>query len=99
MIILSVVSLLVGAVLGQRFKVMALMPATAIVLVLAVATGVTQAQTAWSIVLMVAAAATSMQIGYLIGIGIRHVLAAALSSRSSPLTSPTVSTSARLPAR
>jgi hypothetical protein len=97
--ILSVISLLIGAVLGQRFKVLVLMPATAIVLVLAVATGVTQAQTAWSIVLTATAAATSMQIGYLIGIGIRHVLAAVWSSRSSPLTSPTASTSARLPAR
>ena len=97
MMILLMVSLLVGAVLGQRFKVLVLIPATAIVLVLAVATGVTQAQTVWSIILMAAAAATSMQIGYLIGIGIRHVLGAVWSSRSSPLTSPT--TSARQPAR
>jgi hypothetical protein len=96
--ILSMVSLLVGAVLGQRFKVMVLIPAIAIVLVLAAGTGVTHAHTAWSIVLMATTAATSMQIGYLIGIGIRHVLAAALSSRSSPLTSPTASMSARHPA-
>jgi membrane protein DedA with SNARE-associated domain len=94
MMMLSMVSLLVGVVLGQRFKVIVLIPATAIVLVLAVATGVTPAQTAWSIILMVAAAATSMQIGYLIGIGVRHVLAA-----SSSLTSPTASSPARQPAR
>jgi hypothetical protein len=99
MMILSIISLLVGALLGQRFKVMVLMPATAIVLVVAIGTGVTHAHTAWSIILMAAAAATSMQIGYLIGIGIHHVLAAALSSRSSPLTSPTASTSAQHPAR
>ena len=99
MMIISVVSLLVGAVLGQRFKVLVLMPATAIVLVLAAATGVTQGQTAWSIVLMAAAAATSMQIGYLIGIGIRHVLGAVWSSRSSPLSSATASSPARQPAR
>jgi hypothetical protein len=98
MMILSMVSLLVGAVLGQRFKVMVLMPATAIVLILAVGTGVTHAQTAWSIVLMAAAAATSMQVGYLIGIGIRHALAAVWSNRSSPLTSTTASTPARQPA-
>ena len=89
--ILSMVSLLVGMVLGQRFKVLVLMPATAIVLVLAVGAGVTQARTAWSIVLMAAAAATSMQIGYLVGIGVHHVLAAALSRRSSPLTPTTTS--------
>jgi membrane protein DedA with SNARE-associated domain len=97
--ILSMISLLVGALLGQRFKVMVLMPATAILLVLAVGIGVTHAHTAWWIVLMAAAAATSMQIGYLIGIGVRHVLAAAWSRRSSRLTSPTASSPARQPAR
>jgi hypothetical protein len=97
MIALSMISLLVGAALGQRFKVMVLMPAIAIVLVLAVGTGVAHAQTAWSIVLMAVAAATCLQIGYLIGIFIRHVLVAALSRRSSPLTSP--ETTARHAAR
>jgi membrane protein DedA with SNARE-associated domain len=99
MILLSTVSLLVGAALGQRFTVMVLMPATLIVLVLAIGTGVSQAHTAWWIVVMSAASATSMQMGYLIGIGIRHVLPATLSRRSSPLTSPTASMSARHPAR
>lgn len=98
MILLSMVSFLVGALLGQRFKVMVLMPAITIVLVLAVGTGVTLDYTAWSIVLTAAAASTSLQIGYLIGIGIHHVLMAALSSRSSPLTSHTGSTPARHPA-
>jgi hypothetical protein len=98
MIVLSTISLLVGALLGQRFKVMVLMPATAIVLVIAVGTGVTHAYTAWSIILMAVAAATSMQIGYLIGIGVHHVLAAALSSRSPSLVSRTASTPVRHPA-
>jgi len=40
MITLSIISLLVGAALGQRFKVMVLMPVIAMVLVLVVATGV-----------------------------------------------------------
>jgi hypothetical protein len=102
MIVLSTVSLLVGALLGQRFKVMILMPATAIVLVIAIGTGITgntHAYTAWSIILMAGAAATSMQIGYLIGIGVHHVLAAALSSRSPSLVSRTASTPVRHPAR
>jgi|ERR1700694_1226756 len=99
MMTFSMVSLLVGAVLGQRFQVIVLVPAVAIALVLAIGTGVTHGDTGWSIVLMAAAAATSVQIGYLIGIGIFHVLAAALTRRSSPLTFPTRSTSARHPAR
>jgi membrane protein DedA with SNARE-associated domain len=99
MIILSTISLLVGALLGQRFRVMVLMPATAIVLLIAVGTGATHVYTAWSIILMAVAAATSMQIGYLIGIGVHHVLAAALSRRSPSLVSPTASTPARHSAR
>jgi hypothetical protein len=97
MMMLSVVSLLVGAVLAQRFKVLVLMPATAVVLVLAVGTGATQARTDWSLVLMATAAVTCLQIGYLVGIGVHHVLAAALSRRSSPRTPTT--TSARPAAR
>jgi hypothetical protein len=99
MIILSTVSLLVGALLGQRFKVMILMPATAIVLAIAIGTGVTHAYTAWSIILMAGAAVTSVQIGYLIGIGVHRVLAAALSTRSPSLVSPTASTPVRHSAR
>ena len=85
MITLSMISFLVGVALGQRFKVLVLMPAFAIVLVFAV--GTAQAQTAWSIVLMAAITATCLQIGYLIGIFVRQVLVSALSRRSSPLTS------------
>jgi len=83
------ISLLVGAALGQRFKVMVLMPVIAIVLVLVVATGVSLGQTTWVIVLMAAAAATCLQIGYFVGIAIHHVVStAALSHSSSPLASP-----------
>jgi hypothetical protein len=88
MITTLLISFLVGAALAQRFKVMVLMPATVIVLVLAAGTGVTRAQTAWSIILMAVTAGTSLQIGYLAGLFIRHALVAALSRRPSPLTSP-----------
>jgi hypothetical protein len=99
MITLSIVSFLVGAVLGQHFKVLVLMPTTAILVVLSAATGLTQSHTVWSIVLTVAAAAASIQVGYLIGIGVHHVLPATWSSGSASLTSPTASTSARQSAR
>ena len=92
MLVLSTVSFLVGALLAQRLKIMVLIPAVATVLTLAVGIGVTNAHTAWSIVLTAVTAATSMQIGYLIGISVHGVLAAA-SSRSAPATS------ARHPAR
>jgi hypothetical protein len=94
MLTLSIVSLLVGAGLGQYYRVLVLIPATAVLLVVAIGTGVAQAQTAWSIILMAVAAATCIQIGYLVGVAVHHVLAASWSSETSPLTSPT-STSAR----
>jgi hypothetical protein len=58
----------------------------ATVLTLAVGIGLTNAYTSWSIVVTAAAAATSMQIGYLIGMSIHGLLAAA-SSRSARSTS------------
>jgi hypothetical protein len=85
-LVLSTLSFLVGAALAQRFKIMVLIPAVATVLMLAVGIGFTNAYTSWSIVVTAATAATSMQIGYLIGMSIHGFLAAA-SSRSAPSTS------------
>ena len=89
MMTLSLVSFLIGAALAQRFKVMVLIPMIVIVLSFSFATGVAHALTAWSVALMAAAAAIFLQIGYFVGIGVRHALEA---RRSSPLTSPTAST-------
>jgi hypothetical protein len=97
MMTLTMVSLLVGMVLGQRFKVLVLMPTIAMALVLAIGAGVARADAVWWIVLMAAATATSLQIGYLIGIGIRHILVATRASRS-PATSLTGSASTGRPA-
>ena len=97
MMTFTMISLLVGMVLGQRFKVLVLMPTVAIALILVIGVGVARADTAWWIVLMVVAAATSLQIGYLMGIGVRHALVAARASRS-PAASVTGSRSARRPA-
>lgn len=90
MILLAMVSLLVGALLAQRFKVLVLIPATAIVLGVALGTGVTHAHSAWSMILTVGMAATSIQIGYLIiGSGVRRVWAGVVTSRSSHIPSTT----------
>lgn len=76
MIMLSTFWLLVGAVLAQRFKIMILMPATAIMLAPMVGIGIAQDYTAWSIILTIAAAGASLQVGYLVGLAMRHVLEA-----------------------
>lgn len=88
MILLAMVSLLVGALLAQRFRIMVLVPATTIMLGAVVGTGVAHAHTVWWMILMVGTAATSMQVGYLVvGSGVRHVLAGVLSSRPSHVPS------------
>jgi membrane protein DedA with SNARE-associated domain len=91
MLVLAVAGLLVGAALGQRFTVMILVPGTVVLLAVSIATGFTHANTAWSIALTAAIAATSMQIGYLIGIGVHHIFAARPSGRSPTLASPAAS--------
>lgn len=89
MIALSMISLFVGVALGQHFKIKVLIPACAILVMLAVGTGFTHVRSAWYIVLIVATAATSLQIGYFISIGVlRHLLEAARSRKTAPLTSP-----------
>ena len=96
MILLGIISVLIGAVLAQRFKIMVLVPATATVLVAAVAAGLAQAHTAWWVILAAALVATSMQVGYIVGLGIRHVLEAPLADRPQPFRP---SASARHPIR
>jgi hypothetical protein len=78
---LPLISLLMGMVLGQRFKVLVLVPALAFVLVVAVGAGVARVQGLWPTALMAAGAVASLQIGYLGGTGLRHVIAAARISK------------------
>ena len=88
MITFSLISLFVGAALGQRFKIRVLVPALAILLIVAAGAGYMHARSGWCVVLIVASTATCLQIGYFFGIGVlRHLLAAALPRRSTPLAS------------
>ena len=73
MLMLSLICLLVGAVLGQRFKVQILIPAMA--LAVAAAAGLAHAGTFWQILGAVFVATTDLQIGYLAGVGIRYLMA------------------------
>jgi hypothetical protein len=75
------ISLLVGMVLGQRFKVLILVPGIGLALIFTIAAGVARADGAGTIVLMATAVITSLQIGYLVGTGIRQFSAAARASR------------------
>jgi hypothetical protein len=83
MIWLSIVSLSIGALLAQRFKVIVLVPATLTVLAVAIGAGVAQASSAWLIVGMIAAASVSIQVGYFVGMLIHHGWGTLLAGRSS----------------
>jgi hypothetical protein len=74
--LLFIFMLLVGATLGQRFPVLVLVPASLITLVGSVGLGIARAQTPWTIVLVAVAAVVCLQIGYLLGLGIRQFVEA-----------------------
>jgi hypothetical protein len=85
------VSFLFGTVLGQRFKVVVLVPAMAAVLILCVAAGIADPHAAWEVIRMAASAAICLQCGYFAGMAIRHCLTAAPSG-SPPLVNVEAST-------
>ena len=89
MIWLSIVSLSVGALLAQRFRIIVLVPATLAVLVIAIGAGVAQANSAWLIVGMIAAASVCIQAGYFVGMLIQHGLSVLLASGSSAFSHTT----------
>ena|SRR5579862_5430474 len=92
MISTSIISLLFGATLAQRFKVVALVPAMAIVMVLAAVAEGLPAQGLWWFLKIAAAAAVCLQGGYFAGIVARHLLAAESPKASSRLPSAETST-------
>jgi hypothetical protein len=88
-------SLMMGMVLGQRYRVLVLLPAGALILLVMVSVGLARAQGLESTALTAAAAIVSLQIGYLAGSGLRRYFFAAARLRSVPRgASATVSRSA-----
>jgi hypothetical protein len=81
MAILALLSFLAGTVLGMRLRVLVLVPATACVLPIALAVGISRLEALGSVTLLVVATVAILQIGYLAGIAIRRSLAAAQTSR------------------
>jgi hypothetical protein len=64
LLILIVVTILGGAVLGLRYKVFILLPATTLVLVFVVGIGVAREAGIWRIALDMVVATTALQLGY-----------------------------------
>ena len=78
---LAIIGVVVGVVLGLRYKVLVLVPALLSAGVLAILVGVVRADSFWSIVLTAAALVTAVQLGYLAGIVIHAVIAATFTPR------------------
>jgi hypothetical protein len=64
---LAVIGVVVGIVLGLRYKVLILVPAVMFAMISAVIVGVARADSFWSIVLMTVELITALQLGYLAG--------------------------------
>ncbi|WP_407121652.1 hypothetical protein [Bradyrhizobium sp. STM 3561] len=77
-------SFLMGAVLGQRFRVLVLLPLTFVMVLAAVPVGLLADLTALESLKSVVFAAISLQGGYLFGSGARFGLAAARAGRVLP---------------
>lgn len=74
---MTILALLTGMVLGMRFKVLILVPAIACVLPIALGVGIVRDHAFGPATLIAVAAVASLQIGYLVGVGIRYALVAA----------------------
>jgi hypothetical protein len=85
---LLAVSLTAGGLLAQRFKVMVVAPATFVVVVVAIAVGITQTGGLWSIILIMATASVGIQIGYFLGMLIQYGLGTLPARRLRGLAAP-----------
>ena len=78
----AIIGLLVGIFLAQRFKVLVLAPVILLTLILAIGAGIARADdTAWAVWLTAAVTIVGLQIGYLLAIGIGHLIAVTRASR------------------
>ena len=95
--IFVIICLLVGMVLGQRFKVLVLVPAILLVVALSLVGVVARAEAFWPIAMIAVGAIASLQFGYLLGLGIRFSLVG-VRANPSHANSLAGSTSTRRPA-
>jgi hypothetical protein len=82
MIWLSAVSLVAGGLLARHFKIVVLVPATFVIV--AIAIGELRTTGIWSILITIAVVSVGTQIGYFFGILIQYGLSALVMRRSPP---------------
>ena len=77
----ATLAVLIGMVLGQRFKVLILFPAILLVLLLAAAVAIVGTRPLWSVALNAAMVLIGLQVGYFLGIAIYYVKVGARPNR------------------
>jgi hypothetical protein len=95
MTMFTITAVLIGAALGQRFKVLILVPVIVIGSAAILGFGVAQNSNLWSILLVMVLTITALQMGYLGGAVIHFVVAGARVGRDSPGTIAVTQRSAR----
>jgi hypothetical protein len=75
MALLVGMSFLLGALLGIKFRVLILIPALGAILLTVVAIGIAHVDAVWAILITLAAAVSSLQIGYLGGAIMQYAVA------------------------
>jgi hypothetical protein len=90
MVILILIGVLVGAVLGLRFKVFVLVPVISIALVIVAVDGVARGDELWRLAVSMIVIATAVQVGYILGIVIQFVMASARNTHHATVSLPTL---------
>jgi hypothetical protein len=89
MMILILMGVLVGAVLGLRFKMFILVPVFCVALPFVVVDGVSRGDGVWRLALAMIVLATSVQVGYALGNVLQFVIGAARSRNHGRVSMPT----------
>jgi hypothetical protein len=88
--ILFLIGVLVGAVLGLRFKVFVLVPVICIALAIVAVDGVARGDELWRLAISMIVIATALQVGYILGIVTQFVMASGRSTHHSTVSLPTL---------
>jgi hypothetical protein len=91
------VSLLIGLALAQRFKVLSLIPVIFLTLLFALTAELSGANRAWTSALTATVAIAGLQVGYLLGIGLRQLTLIARAARRLHTTSRVLPSQGRAP--
>ena len=86
MSIVVILALLLGAVLGMRFKVLVLLPAIACAVIIVATGGIASGVHGLAIVVMAVVASICLQLGYFGGVMTRYVMVAARAGRSAKIS-------------